>query len=122
MKIPAHRRDRYLRDPLPTRVGGIAANLARVASFALSSSNPALVEGLLYESKHFIEWSAPTAPIETASILVELQLALAQWQSRWLKSNTDSTTRDSLRRFANYWLERLLEMSGLLSQEAIEQD
>ena len=36
-------RERYLRDPLPVRLGGLAANLSRIASFA---RNPATAGGV----------------------------------------------------------------------------
>ena len=119
MKLPPHRRDRYLRDPLPIRLGGLAANLARVASFAPKSPGPAVVDSLLYESKYFIEWSAPAAPIEVAAVLVELQLELARWQDRWSKTNSDAGVQQEIAQFARDWSDRLLEMSGLLAEPGI---
>ncbi len=51
-------KDRYLRDPIPIRLGGIAANLGRVDSFSTNSANRDAVFRLLDESKWFIEWTA----------------------------------------------------------------
>jgi hypothetical protein len=65
---------RYLRDTLPTRLGGIAANLSRVKSFAARVANQEAVASLLEESKFFIEWTAGEADIDTAAELVELQV------------------------------------------------
>ena len=48
-------RERYLEDDLPTRLGGLATNLARIQSFSHHSGNQAAVECLLEESKLFIE-------------------------------------------------------------------
>lgn len=50
-------RECYLRDELPTRLGGLAANLARIKSFSSHPADRELVESLLEESKFFIEWS-----------------------------------------------------------------
>ena len=49
---------RYMRDDLPVRLGGLAANLRRVQSFIRNDANRDVVESILDESKHFIEWTA----------------------------------------------------------------
>jgi hypothetical protein len=118
MKLKPQRRERYLRDPLPIRLGGIAANLARVVSFAENPISHPAVTDLLYESKFFIEWAGPTAPLEVAAVLVELQIALAIWQNRWVKGYSDPTLRNALIEFAREWSNKLLEMSGLLETKA----
>ena len=48
-------RERYLRDTLPLRLGGLAANLARIKSFSDHPDHYDVVENLLNESKFFIE-------------------------------------------------------------------
>lgn len=58
---------RYLRDELPIRLGGIAANLSRVKSFATHDANREAAASLLEESKFFIEWTAGEADINTAA-------------------------------------------------------
>ena len=78
-------RERFLRDSLPIRLGGLAADLARVASFSANPANRQAVASLLEESKYFAEWSASDAPLETQAVLAELQVMLAVWERRWLK-------------------------------------
>ena len=51
-------RERYLRDDLPVRLGGLAANLSRIKSFSANEASHAVVESLIDESKMFIEWTA----------------------------------------------------------------
>src|SRR5262245_3155210 len=84
-------RERYLRDGVPTRLGGLAANLSRIRSFVNNEKNKLVVEGLIEESKHFIEWTAEETEIETAAQLVELQVELAIWQIKishmWFDAN-----------------------------------
>ena len=89
-------RERYLRDELPIRLGGLAANLARIVSFAgqphETGKYPSTVEHLLEESEWFIEWNGPDAPLETQTELVELQIQLAVWRrdgrsGGWMKPN-----------------------------------
>ncbi len=76
-------RERYMRDSIPVRLGGLAANLRRIKYFASHEANFAAVEGLLDESKFFIEWTAREAEVDTAAELVELQIQLACWQRDW---------------------------------------
>ena len=83
--IAAGVRERFSRDPLHIRLGGLAADLARVASFGGNPANRQAVASLLEESKYFAEWIAPDAPLETQAVLAELQVTLALWERRWLK-------------------------------------
>ena len=103
-------RDRYLRDPLPVRLGGIAADLARVVSCAVNPKNHEAVTSLLEESKWFAEWAAPEASLETQEVLAELQVQVALWQCRWMRGKPEA----SMTAQAQAWSDRLLELAGLV--------
>ncbi len=105
---------RFLSDALPTRLGGIAANLARVDSFCRRDANPQAVFGLLDESKHFIEWTGTDASTDVAAELAELQIKLACWQLDWAIIWPDKTLRQQMAQESRQWSSRILEMSGLL--------
>jgi len=107
-------RERYLRDPLPIRLGGLAADLARVQSFSDNSNLRDAVEGLLEESRFFIEWAAPEAELEKQVALVELQRQLTRWQHSWPHIWADPAHRAAVAEQAGVWSERVLGMSGLL--------
>lgn len=107
-------RERYLRDKLPTRLGGLAANLARIRSFSDHPDHRAAVESLLEESKFFIEWTAADAEVNMAAELVELQVQLARWQRNWASIWADAVQRMQVAEQAHRWSKRVLEMSGLL--------
>ena len=107
-------KDRYLRDELPVRLGGLAANLRRVSSFSRSESNQATVAALIEESKFFIEWTASEADIDTAGALVELQAQLARWQAGWSALWADPARRQQLGEQARVWSDLVLQLSGLL--------
>lgn len=102
-------RERYLRDPLPIRLGGLAADLARIVSFAEDPRDRAAVAGLLEESKYFCEWAAPDAPLEVQEALAEAQLQLALWHRRWLNNEPDPHMQAEAQR----WSDRFLDLSGL---------
>ena len=102
-------RERYLRDPVSVRLGGLAADLARIASFANNSKNRDAVESLLEEGKYFAEWTAPGAPVEVQSALAEVQVSLALWQRRWLAGQPTPRMQEEAQR----WSDQILELSGL---------
>jgi hypothetical protein len=111
--------ERYLRDTLPVRLGGLAGNLSRIRSFAAHEANRDAVESLIDESKYFIEWTAADAEMQTAAELVALQIQLARWQCSWSLVWVDLEQR---RRFAeewSIWSKRVLELSGLLRTSAL---
>ncbi len=107
-------RKRYLQDELPTRLGGLAANLARIRSFSRHDSHSDGVAALIDESKHFIEWTAAEAETETAAQLVELQVQLSLWQRQWAHIWPDPERRQALAQESAEWSKRVLRMSGLL--------
>src|SRR5262245_4185456 len=90
MKNLAAIQERCLRDPLPVRLGGLAANLTRIESFSNHDVLRDVVESLLNESKHFIEWAAADADLAVQIELVEIQRQLARWHlalvNIWLNS------------------------------------
>ena len=108
-------RKRYMRDSMPIRLGGLAANLARVKSFSNYADNDVLVNSLLDESKYFIEWTAAEADAEVTAELVQLQLQLARWQRKWPSIWADETQRMAMAETAKQWSERVLDLSGLLA-------
>ena len=108
-------RARYLRDETSTRLGGIAANLARVNSFSQYHEGRTAVESLLDETAHFIDWAGPELDIETAIELAGLQRQLVRWHRHLDDVWSDPTLRHDLANSARAWSDRILELSGLLN-------
>ena len=106
-------RERYLRDPLPIRLGGLAADMARIASWSENAANRAVVASLLEEGKYFAEWAAPEAPINVQAVLADVQIQLAYWHRRWLAGQAEPRMRND----AQHWSDELLALSGLASSE-----
>lgn len=115
MKDWTAKQERYLREPVPNRLGELAANLARIASFCDNDLNCDAVANLIEESKFFIEWTAIAVQIDRAAELVELQVQLARWQLGWSSIWVDEAKRKSVAEQAKNWSERILKMSGLLT-------
>ncbi len=109
-------RERYLRDDLPVRLGGLAANLSRINSFTAREASCAAVESIIDESKFFIEWTAAEAEVSTGEVLVELQVQLALWSRKWASIWSDPVQRNQVAEQSGLWSKRILGMSGLLEQ------
>ena len=110
------RKNRYLRDPLPIRLGGLAANLARVKSFSMLTANASAVFDLFEESKFFIEWTAADVDVSTTEQLVDLQLQIAVWQRNWGSIWPDEARRSEMALSSLEWSNRVIVSSGLLDQ------
>ncbi|MGH9844008.1 MAG: hypothetical protein ACREEM_35175 [Blastocatellia bacterium] len=108
------RKERYLRDPLPVRLGNLASNLSRMKSFARHTTMADAARKVVYESENFIEWTAADATIEVQVELVELQRLLAGWQLGWDEIWAEDERRGSVAAQADAWAKRILERSGLL--------
>src|SRR3990167_1533442 len=94
-------RERYLRDPLPIRLGNLASSLARIASCSENPKNHEVVTSVLEESKYFAEWAAPEAPVEIQAVLAEVQGQLALWQRRWTAGHPEPLIRVEAQRWSD---------------------
>ncbi len=107
--------ERYMQDELPVRLGGLAANLSRIKSFSANEASRETVASLIDESKLFIEWTAAQAEINTAAVMVDVQVQLSLWQIRWERIWTDPAQRKQIAEQSGIWSKQILELSGLLT-------
>jgi len=107
-------RERFLRDPLPRRLGGLAATLGRLSSSARNSTDPNVVSSLLDEAKHLIEWTAADAEPETAAELVQMQILITLWQKAWTEASRNPKQRLLLSVQAKDWSDKAVDFSGLV--------
>ena len=112
------RKDRYLRDPLPVRLGNLASNLARIQSIATCPELGDAAKRVIRESEHFVEWAGKDAELQVQVELVELQRRLAQWHFNWNEISNDLEKRNSVAEQAGLWSEKILDRSGLLNSQA----
>lgn len=109
-------RTRYLQQDSARRIGGLAANLARIASFSDEPGNFKAVETLIEESKFLIEWIAPDLPLDIQTKLVELQIQLSLWH---LKFPEICMSPESLKKMisqASGRSKEILKLSGLTAK------
>jgi hypothetical protein len=94
------KRERFVRLPVPMRLGSLAADLARVSSTARHDKITPIVETMMTESVYFIEWTAAETEPEVAAELVDIQRMLGLLLSIQAKK----------------WSEQVLGYSGLLEE------
>jgi hypothetical protein len=114
MKDMEKLRERFLRDPLPRRLGGLAATLGRISSSARKSTDPSIVSDLLDEAKHLIEWTAADTEPETAAELVHMQTMITLWQRAWSEASQSPKQRLLLSVQAKVWSDKAVDFSGLV--------
>jgi hypothetical protein len=102
-------------DKTSTRLGHIASNLARIRTFCNSAYREA-VESVTDETICFIEWTAAEIEPEYAEELVNIQVQLARWKITFDRIWSDGSKRRKIEEQSNTWSERVLDMSGLLSE------
>lgn len=105
--------ERFMKDPLPRRLGGLSATLGRISSSARQSEDITQVANLLDEAKHLIEWTAAETEPDVASALVDMQRLIVLWQKTWIKNGATSEQKTLLAAQAKQWSDQALEFSGL---------
>ena len=116
MKNKERKRERFLRDPLPTRLAGLAADLARVASSARHATGAESVAEMLEESQYYIEWTAAETEPELASELVDIQRMIAMWRRAWPEAHQYLKQRLLLSLHAKKWSDQGLTYSEMLRE------
>ncbi len=109
------RQARFLRDPVPVRLANLASNLARLQSFAAHPTMGDAAYRVVYESKHFIEWTAGDAALSVQVELLMVQRQLARWQLAWTEGWGDAEKRAEIASHAALWTQTFLVRSGLLN-------
>ncbi len=103
------RKERFMRDPLPLRLGNLASSLNRIALIP----TPAGRSEIIAECWHYIEWTAADAEPEVAQDLVEIQRQLT-FVKDGLKQPGEL---ELLKTSAREWSARVMQYSGLLEEK-----
>ena len=106
--------ERFMRDALPIRLGGLSASLARISSSARHETGANAVALMVDECRWLIEWTAAEAEPEVASELVDIQRMLTLWRRAWPEAQSNVSQRTLLSVQAKKWADQVLAYSGLL--------
>jgi len=108
------KRERFMRDPLPVRLAGLAADLGRVSSSARHVSGSDSVAQMLEESQYYIEWTAAEAEPRIAAELVDIKRMIGLWRKAWPEASHSRTQRTLLSVQAKKWSDMVLDFSGMV--------
>ena len=109
-------RERFDRQSLPMRVGSIAADLQRIASFSRHFENRPAVDTMIQEARFFIEWTAPYTDNRTQEDLAACQRVLTRWRRALDQVWADERHRSLICETAQEWANVLLQDSGMLEE------
>lgn len=109
---------RYLRDDVPHRMGNLASTLSRLSDFIEFNRPAESILAVLQEGQRFVAWTESDVDDRTAAELQRLALDLQGWRDRWAAPAGDAAaaTATEVSRTAKAWSDRVLELSGLLTQ------
>lgn len=105
-------KNRFLKEPFNKRLGHLASDLLRISAFLETAENTKAVNDILEESKFFIEWTAPDAPLHIQEFLSGIQPILALWQLRLAHPENHMHIK-ALQKISKTWSVKLIEFSGL---------
>ena len=98
-------KQRFERDPLSVRWGGIASDLLRLSSMAHAEKlNVTAFQDVLTETKLFTEWLAPEVEFKDQETILSLQRAL---------SDISLSRPEEIEAKTRVWSEKVLTISGL---------
>ncbi|MGH9853894.1 MAG: hypothetical protein ACREBD_28965 [Blastocatellia bacterium] len=110
-------RERFLREPLPKKLGELASALASVKSFSDHPAHREVVETFLSEGAHYLDWSVAEVEPVFRNELAELKQLLMEWLKDWQTIWEDVEKRTAVAELAGIWSQKVLEKSGLLQPE-----
>jgi len=115
MTMDTQRFERYMRDPLPIRLGNLSSSLGRLADSVARPERSDMALRMVSECRWFIEWTGPEADPDTAARLAQLQLDLTRWHRELVQASDSSEYRVEVARLARESADRVLDWSGLLA-------
>lgn len=100
-------KERFDRDPVSIKWGGIASDLLRLSSMAHAKNpNPKTFQNVLTETKLFTEWLAPLVGLEQQETILSLQRTLSD-------ISLDHLDHEDIEAKAHAWSDKVLDISGL---------
>jgi hypothetical protein len=112
--IPLHERQaKFMRHPLERKLGNLAVNFNRIATYSQQDQARDEVLFFVRESKYLADWTALEAELNLQEQLLEMQRVLAKWSNHWQSIWNDQSQKTQLQTQARAWSERLLVIAGL---------
>ena len=115
MKDIGYLKERYLQDPLKTRIGNLASDFSRLEWLCTHPKESAGCEELFRQMKYFTEWIAEDkTPLDLQETMADIQIRVAMWERVWPRLGKESAFRNAVAREAHAWSNKLLKFFLLL--------
>jgi hypothetical protein len=109
--------ERYLKFDLSHQLGEIASSLSRIKSQVHLDIPQEGVSATIEECQKFVSWTIPIVNIAVREHLIELEQLLSSWQHDLSTICSDPLDRANLVEQAKIWSDKILDDSGLLTQQ-----
>lgn len=110
-------RERFLRHPLPIRLGELSSSLARAKYLADHKTPEKLALSFLREPALYLEWGFPDADSGLQTDLAELQQLIAYLRENWQAIWENPVERTAIGVSFDEWSQKMLDRSGLLNYD-----
>ncbi|MFZ5819052.1 MAG: hypothetical protein ACOYYJ_04040 [Chloroflexota bacterium] len=107
-------REQFLRDPLPRRLGILAAALGRISSTARNSTDPEGIVNLLEQTSCFIEWTVPETAPAMAAELKQINIIIGMWKKSWVTASRIPQQRTLLAAQTKNWSDKVTKFAGMV--------
>jgi hypothetical protein len=114
MKNKGDFQEKFLREPLPVRLGELAVSLAQIKSFSDHPAHSKITAHFIEESLCYVEWTVPDVEAHLRAELLEIHRQLSDWHTRWDNIWADDLQKQAAINQSKEWSDRMMEASGLL--------
>ncbi|MFN0112115.1 MAG: hypothetical protein ACKVZH_24900 [Blastocatellia bacterium] len=108
-------RERFLRDPLPVRLGELSSGLSGVKYIADQTASEKIAIFFLKEPELYLEWGFPDADSALQVELAEIRQLIAQLRENWQSVWESPAERVAVGASFEEWSQKMLDRSGLLT-------
>jgi hypothetical protein len=109
--------ERYLKFDLSRQLGEIASSLSRIKSQIHLDIPQEGILATIEECLKFVTWTIPAVNVAVREHLIELEQLLSSWQHDLLTIYSNPLDRANLAEQAKTWSDKILNDSGLLTQQ-----
>jgi hypothetical protein len=109
----------FVHDSISIRLNKLAAHLNQIGLQVSDVTPDASTTTLIRESLYFIEWTVPNmvqVNVDQAAEIVDLGRTLTRWLFNFEKIRSDNAALAKVKTETNSLSQRVLEISGLLSE------
>ncbi len=100
------------------RLGHLASDLARIASFTEMELDEGAIKRVMEEAEFFAEWTVREVEIEIQRLLAEIQGFLAQARLQWDTLSKNTEWKTEVAKQCRAWANTLLERGGFTAENA----